>query len=366
MKIRIILAIVFLLGICSPGAMAGSKDKKPRDVKKIMLKVAKYQVKNPSRHRSANRDFPNGWVPASFYIGVMGAYEATGNKYYLKQAQTWAESNDYAMGPRLRHADDHACGSVYISLERAEVKSADLSAVTELYDSMIADPVPGREDWWWCDALFMSPPTLAQLGEITGKKQYHKFLHQMYWDTAEYLFDREDDLFYRDQRYFFRRSTHGEKVFWSRGNGWVIAGLPRIIPYLRDKDKQKQSYIELFKTLAASLAPLQGEDGFWRSSLLDPQEYPNPESSGSGFITYALAWGINNGYLDRATYEPLVWKGWEALSNAVHRDGKIGWVQDIGMDPQDVSFENTHAYGAGAFLLAGSEIINLLEKRSSP
>ena len=331
------------------------------EIKDQMKQVARYQIENPTHHRSQNRDYPNGWVPASFYIGVMGAFEATGDKYYSEHATRWAKMNNYTMGPRLRHADDHACGSVYLSLHPNLKSDERLTAIKTVYDELMANPKPGREDWWWCDALFMSPPTLAQLGTVTGNKKYHKFLHEMYWDTAEYLFDKNDGLFFRDQRYFFRRSQNGEKVFWSRGNGWVIAGLPRIIANLPEKDKQRESYIELFKTLALSLKDLQGVDGYWRSSLLDSDEYPNPESSGSGFITYALAWGINQGHLDAETYKPMVMKGWSALSRAVHGSGKIGWVQDIGMDPRDVSFDDTHAYGAGAFLLAGSEMLKLIE-----
>ncbi len=358
--IKIILSIIFLFTMAIGQELFETPD--VDDVKEQMKLVAKYQIENPTHHRSKNRDYPNGWVPASFYIGVMGAYGATGDKYYSENAIRWSKSNNYNMGPRLRHADDHACGSVYLSLHPNLKNDKRLKAVRAVYDQLIDDPKPGREDWWWCDALFMSPPTLAQLGTVTGNKKYHKYLHKMYWDTAEYLFDKNDGLFYRDQRYFFRRSKHGEKVYWSRGNGWVIAGLPRIIANLPAKDKQRESYIELFKTLAYSLKDLQGADGFWRSSLLDSEEYPNPESSGSGFITYALAWGINQGILDRETYRPVVIKGWSGLSRAVHGSGKIGWVQDIGMDPRDVSFDDTHAYGAGAFLLAGSEIIKLVEK----
>ncbi|MEA3288376.1 MAG: glycoside hydrolase family 88 protein [Candidatus Marinimicrobia bacterium] len=361
---RILVLILGLLIWLSPGiGDSGSTLLTSVQVKKQMKAVAKYQIKNPSRHRSKNRDFPNGWVPASFYIGVMAAHEATGDKYYLKQARKWAEANNYAMGPRLRHADDHACGSVYLSLHADSPKKHRIEAVRAVYDTLMSHPKLGRKDWSWCDALFMSPPTLAQLGQVTGQKKYHKFLHQLYWDTAEHLFDKNEALFYRDQRYFYRRSANGYKVFWSRGNGWVIAGLPRIIVNLPEKDKQRQSYIELFKTLAASLVVLQGEDGLWRSSLLDAAEYPNPESSGSGFITYALAWGVNQGHLDPAKYESAVILGWSGLVQAVHEDGKIGWVQDIGMDPRDVSYDDTHAYGAGAFLLAGSEMIKLLENR---
>ena len=333
-----------------------------QDVKQQMRAVADYQIKNPTKSAGKRKGYPNGWVRSAFYIGVMAAHEATGDAFYLSNARNWAQSTNYAMAPRWRHADDHACGSVYLSLYSNSPNDKHIRAVRAVYDKLIANPKPGREDWWWCDALFMSPPTLAQLGGVTGNKKYHKFLHEMYWDTAEYLFDKEAALFYRDQRYFFHRSENGEKVFWSRGNGWVIAGLPRIISNLPENDKQRESYIQLFKTLASSLMKLQGVDGFWRSSLHDPDEFPNPESSGTGFITYALAWGVNQGYLDKDLYEPVVFNGWSALDRAVHGNGKIGWVQDIGVDPKEVSRDDTHAYGAGAFLLAGSEIIKYLEK----
>jgi len=362
---RIILAITSLSVGFGQNYLSIDQIQKVDEIKAQMKTVAQYQFEHPSIHRSQNRNFPNGWVPASFYIGVMAAYEATQDDFYYSHAASWAKSNNYTLGPRLRHADDHACGSVYLSLYSTTKNKSHLKAVRSVYDQLIAKPLPGREDWWWCDALFMSPPTLAQLGDATGNKKYFKYLHEMYWDTAEYLFDRDAGLFYRDQRYFYRRSKHGEKVFWSRGNGWVIAGLPRIIANLPAKDKQRESYIELFKTLAFSLKNLQGADGFWRSSLLDAEEYPNPESSGSGFIVYAMAWGINQGYLAKDEYQPIVENGWSALNRAVHGDGKIGWVQDIGMDPSDVSFDDTHAYGAGAFLLAGSEMINLVKNEKN-
>jgi len=361
MKRLVVIILLSVMGLLTNDDLNASQKLEIKEIKRIMMDVASYQVKNPTHHRSKNRDFPNGWVPASFYIGMITAYEATQDKYYLKRTQKWAKKNNYELGPRLRHADDHACGSVYLSLPSSFSSDEQLVSVRAVYDSLMATPVPGREDWWWCDALFMSPPTLAQLGKVTGEKKYFTYLHQMYWDTAEHLFDKNEALFYRDQRYFYRRSASGKKVFWSRGNGWVFAGLPRIISNLPEKDKQRTSYIELFKTLAGSLSALQGQDGLWRSSLLDAQEYPNPESSGSGFIIYALAWGINNGYLDHGVYGPIVWKGWRELVQTVHPNGKIGWVQDIGMDPKDVSFNDTHAYGAGAFLLAGSEMIKILK-----
>ena len=115
----------------------------------------------------------------------------------------------------------------------------------------------------------------------------------------------------------------------------------------------------LFKEMAQKAASVQGSDGYWRASLLDAASLPNPETSGTGFFMYSLAWGINKGLLDRAAYEPAVRRGWTALVNAVHPDGMLGWVQRIGDKPGATSQETTEVYGVGALLLAGSEVYRL-------
>ena len=73
--------------------------------------------------------------------------------------------------------------------------------------------------------------------------------------------------------------------------------------------------------MSAAMAAIQGSDGLWRTGLLDPDSYPLPENSGSAFFTYALAWGINHGILDRAEYEPVVEKrGKECCSTYMRMD----------------------------------------------
>ena len=112
--------------------------------------------------------------------------------------------------------------------------------------------------------------------------------------------------------------------------------------------------------MAARILALQQGDGLWRASLLDPESYPGGEVSGSGFYCYALAWGINNGLLDRQTYQPAVQKAWRALTQCVDNNGRVGWVQPIGADPRkNFNAESWEVYGTGAFLLAGSEVIKL-------
>jgi len=113
------------------------------------------------------------------------------------------------------------------------------------------------------------------------------------------------------------------------------------------------------------MASLQGEDGYWHASLLDPKSYPSPETSATGFIVYALAYGVNEGLLDKEQMIPVIKKGWEALVKAVEKDGKLGYVQPIGADPKKVTREMTEVYGVGAFLLAGNQMYKLVSTHLS-
>lgn len=177
--------------------------------------------------------------------------------------------------------------------------------------------------------------------------------------TYDTLYDKNEKLFFRDTRFKTRKEANGEKIFWGRGNGWVIGGLCLIIDNLPANHPTKPFYTGLFIEMMERIARLQDKSGFWHPSLLDPVSYPMPESSSSAFFTYGLAWGINNGFLPAKTYKPVAQKAWKALNSAIHPDGKLGWVQPIGADPKSVTADMTEVYGAGAFLLAGSEMYKL-------
>ena len=99
--------------------------------------------------------------------------------------------------------------------------------------------------------------------------------------------------------------------------------------------------------------------GLWRSGLLDAAAYPHPEVSGSAFFTFALAWGINEGLLDRKTYEPVVAKAWKGMLTHIYADGRLGSIQKVGAAPGELSPGGSYVYGVGAFLLAGSEVDKL-------
>jgi rhamnogalacturonyl hydrolase YesR len=232
--------------------------------------------------------------------------------------------------------------------------------------------VSGREvqqhgiTWWWCDALFMAPPVLAKLGVTLKDPSYFALNDSLFRQTYDLLYNRREHLFARDASYLVnaqgegKREKNGQLVFWSRGNGWVMGGLVRLLEEMPGNHPSRQFYLNIFREMSEKIRSLQQDDGLWRASLLDPASYPGGEGSGSGFYCYALAWGINKGILSKQKYLPAVQKAWVGLNTLVSSEGRVGWVQPIGADPQkNFSAESWEVYGAGAFLLAGSQVIKM-------
>lgn len=219
-------------------------------------------------------------------------------------------------------------------------------------------------NWWWIDAMFMAMPVYAKLGKDRADPTYHEVMYVRYQDAKENrgLYDPAAGLWYRDANYLYPgvATPSGAKVFWSRGNGWVFAALARTLSELPPTNPHYNEYLATFHTMAAALKAVQRPEGYWNSSLADPNHFPGPESSGTAFFTYGLAWGINHGYLDAATYGEPVVRAWQWLvTAALHPDGKVGYVQPVGERPGPATYDDTMAYGVGAFLLAGSELYKL-------
>lgn len=379
MTMRTLLAVAVLAGLAAaapaaetatPATPAAAPTPPPADlfakdtILAKMRQVADWQLANMPKEFV----YPNGkkqkmsndaWIRAALFTGIMATHQVTQDAKYFDAMMKVSEGNAWKPGPR-RHADDHCVGQTYCELFMAKKDPKMLEALRATFDKYIADPKPGRDEWWWCDALFMAPPALARLAAVAGEKKYLDYMNTMWWDCTEFLYDKEEHLYFRDKSYFGKTEKNGKKIFWSRGNGWVLAGTARVLQVMPPDYPDRPKYIQLFKDMAAKVASLQQADGLWRASLLDPESYPGGETSGSGFFTFGMAWGINNGLLEREKYLPVVKKGWTALVGCVDDAGKLGWVQPVGAAPAGgITKEFTMDYGVGAFLLAGSEVLKL-------
>jgi unsaturated rhamnogalacturonyl hydrolase len=339
-----------------PGPLATdlSPALKPREVQNVIRKVADWQL------RTAGSRFSTDWTFAALYDGLLAASRTTGSEKYRDAVLRFAERNEWKLGPPFGHADDEAVAQSYIELDMQSPSPEPAAAIKSEADKLLARPDdPGKDLWWWCDALFMAPPALARLYKITGDQRYLDYMDREWWITSSHLYDAKAHLYSRDASYLLKHEANGAKLFWSRGNGWVLAGLARVIPYLPAKYPSRAKYIAQFREMAKEVASIQGADGLWRSGLLDPAAYPNPEVSGSAFFTFALAWGINDGLLKRKTYEPVVARAWTGLLTHVYADGRLGSIQRIGGAPDSVQPGGSYVYGVGAFLLAGEQVEKL-------
>lgn len=344
------------------------------DIESAMRRVYDWQAANQKRsviRRSGKTRFikDTDWERGVFWSCVASAWRATGEQRYLDGVLNYTLHTGFRTGPTPRFADDLVCAQAYLDIYSEVQQPEALEPTIAFIDNMVDNPKPGREDWWWCDSLFMAPPAFAALARETGVDRYREYLHQAWWDSVEYLFDPESGFFYRDKRYIpdgnggELREANGEKVFWSRGIGWVLAAVPRLLERLPADDPERERYLELFRNLAGKVIERQHDDGFWRASLLDPDSFPSPESSATSLFCYGLAWGVTNGELDAATYLPHIERAWAALRSAIHDDGMIGWVQLPAFNPRDVAFAHNIDYGAGAFLLAGTAMLALTNRK---
>jgi len=227
---------------------------------------------------------------------------------------------------------------------------------------------PNNDYWWWCDGLYMVMPVMTKLYKVTDNSLYLEKLYEYFAFAKDLMYDSEDRLFYRDAKYIYpKHSTNtGKKDFWSRGNGWVFAAIPKVLEDLPQDNPHRPEYVEMYKSMAASIAACQQEEGYWTRSMLDPEQAPGPETSGTAFFVYGYLWGLNNDLLEENVYKPVIDKGWKYLTGtALQEDGSLGYVQPIGekaIPGQVIDKNSTADFGVGAFLLAASEMYKYVKQ----
>ena len=323
----------------------------------------------PSRNRVYES---NIWTRAVYYEGLMALHSIYPDNAYIDYARRWADFHKWGMRrdqTPTRNADNYCCGQTYIDLYRIEPRPERIAKMTAAMNMLVNTPQCG--DWTWIDAIQMGMPVLVKLGMLKGDPRYCEKAWEMYACSrntlAGGLFNEKEGLWWRDKNFLPPyKEPNGRNCYWSRGNGWVVAALVRVLEELPAGAPHRKAYIKDLQRMCAALAACQREDGFWNVSLHDPSHYGGKETTGTALFVYGMAWGVNHGILDRGKYLPVALKGWNALcSEAVHDDGFLGYVQGTGKEPKDgqpVTYDSVpdfEDYGTGCFLLAGSEIYKL-------
>lgn len=343
--------------------------------KEVIAIIDKVNNRWQSTHPESGNAF---WHVSAYHTGNMEAYKVTQNKKYLDYSMAWAEKNQW-MGAKstdksewkynygetdqyVLFGDWQICFQTYIDLYNFTGKN-DPKKIARAREVMEYEmSTPQNDYWWWVDGLYMVMPVMTKLYNVTENEMYLEKLHSYLQYADSIMYDEEAKLYFRDAKYVYpkHKSANGKKDFWARGDGWIFAGYAKIIQDLPKSAKHREEYISRFKDMAKALAATQKKGGYWTRSILDPEHAPGPETSGTAFFTYGFMWGINNGFLDKKEYLPIVQKSWNYLTTfALQPDGTLGYVQPIGekaIPGQVVDKNSTADFGVGAFLLAASEV----------
>lgn len=378
MKIKSLTLLSLSLFLAGASAVA-APTKESKQVRETITKVNDHWQ---STHSPETWAF---WDNAAYHTGNMEAYFLTGNDAWRDYSERWAEhnqwkgakSNDrakwkYNYGETDEHVlfgDWQICFQTYADLYRLLPDDRRIRRAKEVMEYEMS--TPQNDYWWWADGLYMVMPVMTKLHHITGNAKYLDKLYEYVQYSDSIMLDPETGLYYRDAKYVYpkHKSANGKKDFWARGDGWVLAGLAKVIKDLPAEYKHRQFFIDKYVKLADAVVASQQPGGYWSRSMLDEAHAPGPETSGTAFFTYGLLWGINNGYLTDAKYLDAAKKGWEYLSKtALQKDGSVGYVQPIGekaIPGQVVDRNSTSNFGTGAFLLAACEYVRFLEKESN-
>ena len=316
------------------------------------------------------------WDNAAYFTGNMEAYRLTGKAQWLEYADKWARHNKWSGARETNPAkwkyknygegqdyvlfgDWQICFQTYLDLYAMNPNDYKIARAKEVMDHECA--MAANDFWWWADGLYMVMPVLTKLYKATGNVKYLDKLTANFTWADQLMFDKEEQLYYRDGKYVYpkHKTEAGKKDFWARGDGWVLAGLAKVLADMPEDYAHRPLFLQRFRQLAEGVSRCQQKDGYWTRSMLDATQAEGPETSGTAFFTYGLLWGVNNGVLDHATYQPVIDKAWKYLTTvALQQDGSIGYVQPIGekaIKGQQLTAANTANFGTGAFLLAACE-----------
>ena len=368
------ICCVAMLGITSIALAA--KPTEAEQVRAIIDRVNSYWQSNHSP------EVWSFWDQAAYHTGNMEAYFLTGDERYRAYSEAWAEHNEwrgakcndkskwryetYGEGDEfVLFGDYQICFQTYVDLYNLQPDNYKIARAREVMEYQMS--TPNNDYWWWADGLYMVMPVMTKLYRVTGNPRYLDKLYEYICYSDSIMLDEETGLYYRDAKYVYpkHKSANGKKDFWARGDGWVLAGLAKVLKDLPTEYAHRQFFVDKFVRMAETVAATQQPEGYWTRSMMDPEHAPGPETSGTAFFTYGLLWGVNNGYLDEATYLPVIRKAWDYLSKtALQKDGRVGYVQPIGekaIPGQIVDENSTAPFGVGAFLLAACEYVRYLE-----
>jgi len=216
--------------------------------------------------------------------------------------------------PHSGHVDYNVFGIWPFEIYRQTGDERYLEIPKKLADNEFKNP---REDGlteltrFWVDDMYM-------VGSL--QVQAFKSLNDpVYLDRAALQLKVYCDSLQRPNGLFHHRSD--APFYWGRGNGWATAAMTELLLVLTESHEHYPPIMDAYQNMMTTLIEFQGEDGMWHQLLDDPESYP--ESSCTGMFMFALASGLDQGWLSLDKYAENVVKGWDALAGYVNEQGEV-------------------------------------------
>ena len=165
----------------------------------------------------------------------------------------------------------------------------------------------------WIDDMYMINLLQTQACRATRDRLYAKRAAKemvLYLDKLQLedgLFNHAADVPYR----------------WGRGNGWMAAGMPMILQYLKPGDEHYDRILAGYRKMMATLLRHQRPSGLWGQLVDDPDPRSWDETSGSLMFAYGFIMGCRHSWLDAATYAPAARKAYLAVARRLDGYGNV-------------------------------------------
>ncbi len=214
----------------------------------------------------------------------------------------------------------------------------------------------------WGDDLYMSIPFIARMGALTSDQKCFDFAVKQVIQFNKYLYNPINNIYFHC---YYDNIQENGVAFWGRCNGWIIMAQVELLKYLPEDHPQKETIIELLHRQIRGLARYQAPNGMWHQLIDKEDSYL--ESSSTAMYIYAIALAVNEGWIDDR-YAPIAIKGWQGLAEMITDDGRVKNICTGLTIYTDLAGYYNHPaplndiHGLGALLLAGSEVMKLMER----
>jgi unsaturated rhamnogalacturonyl hydrolase len=213
----------------------------------------------------------------------------------------------------------------------------------------------------WADDMYMGVPALAELGRMSGKREYFDDAVRNVLNMSAYMFNKDKNIY-----------THGwnanhpdaPRFYWARANGWAVLAMSDLLDVLPKTHAGYNKVLAQLRLTLHGVAELQSGAGLWHQMIDRNDSYL--ETSASAIFTYTIAHAVNQGWISPVTYGPIAQAGWAGVAARINAKGQVEGTCVGTTFASDQTYyyhrpTSVHAlHGYGPALLAGAEIIKMI------